>query len=267
MYSIITEFRIACQIIKVNILAAFELRTSFVLQIVGMMINNIAFVLIWIFFFHAFGSINGWSTYEVIALQGVDAFVFGFAFTFMSGVLYLPDYVNNGSFDNILLSPRNLYVRILTNQIRVSAVGDMIFGVLLMGVYIIISNASLVQVLMLGTLLVPAVLVIVNVTLITSLSSFIFPDAAAFAKNLFEVFFSPSLYPSGLFQGAMRFIFTFLIPSLIIAGIPVEAVRDVSWKGYVLVWATGFVWTYIAIKLLSLAVRRYESGNLTGARV
>jgi ABC-2 type transport system permease protein len=267
MKNIFTEIRIAFEVIKMNIVAASELRVSFVLQIIGMMVNNMAFMIVWFFFMKVFGSIHGWSTIEVIALQGFVSLVFGIAFTFTSGVLGLPEYVNNGSFDSILLSPRNLYMRILTSQTRVSAMGDILSGLIPLVVYLILIKASIIQVFMLTTIIVPAVLVMINVALITSLTSFLFPDAVTLAKNLFEIFFSPSLYPSGLFQGVMRLVFIFVIPSLIIGGIPVEVVQHASWKGYALVWCLSLIWTAIGIKLLGLAVRKYESGNLTGARV
>ena len=262
-----TEAGIALTIIRTNIAAGMELRAAFALQIVGMMLNNTAFVVVWVYFFQAFGTINGWSATETIGMQGFSAFMFGIAFTFAGGSSYLPNLVDNGSFDSVLLSPRNLYIRILTSKVTISALGDIAFGVVLMGMYLFLAHVSFLQACIFLSILPAAALVMINVTFITALSAFVFPDASGFARNAFDVFFTPSMYPAALFQGALRFIFTFAIPSLVIAGIPIETIRDVRWQGVVLIWIMAFVWTFLAVKLLKIGLKKYESGNLTGARI
>lgn len=263
---LLTEWRIAYTLVKANIASALQLRLTFALQVFGMMLNDMAFVVLWTFFFKAFGAMNGWSTHEVLAFVGVSAFAFGGAFSGFAGVLTLPELVNNGSFDNLLLSPRSVYWRILTSRTRVSAIGDMLFGLLLVIIYVATTQVSGVQIAMLFSLLIPATIIMVNVTLITSLVSFFMPDAGALAQNLFDAFNSPSLYPSAVFPSVLKFVFIFVIPSLVMGGVPLEAVVHKSAVWYSIIWAIAIVWTVIAHKLLAISLRHYESGNLTGAR-
>ncbi len=267
MKSLLTEIRVGYEIVKFSILSDMQLRVSFAMQVGGMMLNNISFVLIWVFFFEAFGSINGWGAIEVLALQGMVAFAFGVAFSVMRGARSLPKFVNNGSFDNLLLSPRSLYARILTADTDTAAIGDMLFGALLVGIYIVLAELSVLQTFMIVSLLIPATMLMVNVAFVGSLVSFLIPDAITVTDNLFEVFLSPSLYPSGLYPGAMRFIFIFVVPALAVGGLPVEVMKSMSWGWYGIIWALAILWTVLAVKLLGRAVRRYESGNLTGIRV
>ena len=267
MKNFFEELRIAIKIIKGNMKAAMELRAAFAAQVFGMMLNNIAFVLIWIFFFQAFGNINGWSSAEVFAFQGVVAFAYGCSAAFFQGSHSLPTLVYNGSLDSYLLSPRSVYMRILTSEIKMSGVGDFFFGLVLIVIYIVMAHLTVLQALLLLSLLIPASIIMTNVSLITSLSSFYITDATAFAQNLFEVFVSPSLYPSPLFPKALKFIFIFVIPSLAVGGLPIEAVKEYQWHWYVVIWALAGVWTFLALKLLDISIRRYESGNMVGARV
>ncbi len=248
-------------------MSAVELRSAFALQVVGMMLNNISLLLVWIFFFQAFGPINHWSALETVGLQGIATLAYGLTFAFTAGMVFLPDFVNNGTFDTLILSPRNLYLRVVTSRMIVPAIGDMVYGFILILLYLIGAGGSWLAIIILLTLLPAITLIFMNVTLVVHLVAFLFPDASALAKNLFELFVTPALYPSALYQGALRIIFLWIIPALAVAGFPIEVVRDLSWRGYALIWGLAFFWTALGVVLLNLAVRRYESGNLTGARV
>ncbi len=262
-----SELKMTFNYIKGNIFSAAELRFSFVMQVVGMMLNNSAFLLIWIFFFQAFGEINGWTGKEVIALQGFLAITYGITFSLFSGVSELPTAIHNGAFDSILLTPRNLYLRILTLVTRTSAIGDILSGVVSLVVYFVIAQLSIFQILMLLLLLVPSTIVLTNFALICSCISFFIPDADELSKNVFEIMFGPSLYPSGVYQGATRVFFLFILPTMAIAGLPVEAVKYLDVPKILFVWGLAIVWTLIALFVLKQGIKRYESGNLTGARI
>jgi len=264
--TIFQELSVARYSVRKRIANEAALKASFALQVFGMMLNNTSLLLVWVWFFQAFGEVNRWSVAETVAFQGFAALVYGLAFGFGDGVRALPQRVHFGTFDNLLLTPRNLYVRIVTDRVKTSAFGDMVYGVILLGIYFVIADLSIVQILLAVGTIIPAVLIMVNVTLIASLLAFIFPDAQALADDVFEIFLSPSLYPAALYEGVLRFIFLFGIPSLAIGGLPVEIVRDVSMGWFAVVWGLAIFWTILANALLSRAVRRYESGNLVAAR-
>ena len=160
-----------------------------------------------------------------------------------------------------------MYVRILTSEVKMSGFGDLLSGGIYLSIFIFLGHLSLAQIFLLLTLLVPASIIMINVALVTSLSSFYMTDATTFGFTLFEVFLSPSLYPSVLYQGAVRFIFIFVIPALAVSGLPIEVVKNFQWQWYGVIWALAGFWTVLAITLLGRAIRRYESGNMIGARV
>ncbi|MCR4328438.1 MAG: ABC-2 family transporter protein [Patescibacteria group bacterium] len=262
-----TEVRIGLIYIQKNISSAAELRVSFAMQIIGMMMNNIAFVMVWWLFFKAFGTINGWNIAEAIALQGFVALSFGIVFSFFSGVDEFPKVIHSGALDSVLLTPRVLYARIFTLTTRVSALGDIFFGATLLGIYWILFHHTLSQMIMLGLLVIPASVIMMNFLLVVSCIGFYIPDAVEISKFMFETMFGPSLYPAGLFQGFMRFFFIFVLPTLAIGGIPVEAVRDWNIIKIVAVWLIAVVWAVIGVWMLHRGVKRYESGSLTGVHI
>jgi ABC-2 type transport system permease protein len=267
LQKIYSELSVMGKYIRINLAAAAELRISFLMQVGGMIINNVSFVVVWLLFFNAFGTINGWSGKEVIGLQGFLALTFGIAFAFFNGSRDLELFINNGTFDSILLTPKNLYLRILTVTATTSAIGDMIFGILLSGIYAYMAHLSLTQVLLLVSLVPPVATILINFALITSCIGFYMPDSAQLSQDAFEIIFGPSMYPSGMYQGIVRFAFLVVIPSIAVGGLPVEAVANLDIFKVGIVWVLAVAWFLIALFVLRRGVRRYESANLTGARV
>lgn len=264
---IISELRMAVFYIKANIYAAAELRVSFVMQVVGMMLNNTTFIIIWLLFFTVFGSINGWGGIDVIALQGFIAVIFGIAYAFFAGVRVLPQAINNGVFDSVLLTPRMLYLRILTLGTATSAIGDILYGLLCLGIYCVLAGLSFVQIFLLFSLLIPATIILINFALIAACVGFLLPDADDLVKNIVELLMGPSMYPPALYQGGMRFFFLFIIPAISVAGLPVESVKHFDLGSVGIVWLLAGMWTVLGIWVLHQGVKHYESGNLTGARI
>lgn len=264
---IVSELKMTWIYIKGNLSSAAELRISFIMQVIGMVINDISFLLVWVFFFAAFGQINGWGGKEVIALQGFVAIAYGFTFSLFSGASELPTAIHNGAFDSILLTPRNLYLRILTLSTKTSAIGDILYGTILLSVYSIITSLSVYQIIFLLSLIIPIIFILTNFLLTTSCIGFFIPDSDELSKNVFEIMFGPSLYPSGVFQGALRVFFLFILPSIAIAGLPVEAIKNLNLSSILIIWGLAGFWTLVALLVLKQGIKKYESGNLTEARI
>lgn len=255
------ELNFALYAIKKNIQSSAELRTSFLMNIVGMMINNTAFILLWVYFVKSVGVIGGWTAMDIIGLQGFTALCYGIVFSAGAGIRKLPEYISSGAFDRFMLSPKNLLVRIATSSFGVSSIGDIVFGVACLAIYVYFIHASIYQILLMVLLVLISTVVFWAMTVVIYSVSFYFSDPSSVSHGLFELFFTPALFHGGAFQGAMRFVFTFLMPSLLIGTLPVEIVRDVSMDKLSLVSALAIFWFYISTKIFNQAVRRYESSN------
>ena len=255
------ELKFALYAIKKNIQSSAELRTSFLMNIIGMALNNTAFIILWVFFIKSVGNIGGWTAADIIGLQGFNALCFGIVFSVGAGIRKLADYTALGTFDHFMLSPKNLLVRISTASFGASTIGDIIFGIICLGIYISIIHANIFQLLLMAYLIVISVLVFFAVAVTISSVSFLFIDASSISDGLFWFFITPSMFDGGAFQGVMRFIFTFLVPSLLVGTIPVEIVRDISMGKLLLISILAIFWFVFSIKIFYRAVRKYESTN------
>ncbi len=257
----IQELKFALYSIKKNIQSSAELRTSFLMSVVGMALNNVAFIILWVFFVQSVGVIGGWTTADIIGLQGFVAVCYGLAFSVGAGIRRLPQYVATGAFDRFMLSPKNLLLRVATSSFSPSAVGDIIFGVICLVIYGILVNVTAVQVGLILLLCVISTVIFFAMTTTIYSVSFLFTDAESAVNGVFSFFFTPALFHGGAFQGYLRFFFMFITPSLLIGTIPVEIVRNVSLEKLSLLIILAVIWSFLSIYLFNRAVRRYESSN------
>ena len=56
--------------IRKNIRNEKELKSSFIITIIGMAINNISFLIIWYYFGKTIGELNGWEPTDIFGLYG-----------------------------------------------------------------------------------------------------------------------------------------------------------------------------------------------------
>jgi len=255
------EIKFIIHSIKKNIQSSAELRTSFLTNIIGMTINNFAFVFLWINFVKSVGIIGGWTIYDVIRLNGFTSLSFGLIFSVFNGIRKLPTYVSTGSFDRFMLSPKNILARIATSTFYPSAVGDIIFGIVCLAIYGFLIKISILQIIFLIILLIFSSIIFLSLAIIIFSLSFYFVDADSVTDGTFQLFFTPSLFHGGSFQGVMRFAFTFIIPSLLVASIPIETIKSLSGWSLFIIAVLSTLWFMLSIKFFYRAVRRYESSN------
>ena len=255
------ELYFALYAIKKNIESSAELRTSFLMNVIGMAINNTAFMVLWVFFVKSVGVIGGWTAADIIGLLGFSTISYGLVFSVASGIRRIAEYAPSGVFDHFMLSPKNLLLRVATSHFGASVIGDFIFGLVCLIIYAILIQASLYQIILILLMILSTSLVFLAVTIMIYSLSFFFMEADNITRGIFEFFLTPSLFHGGAFQGVMRFVFTFIVPSLLLGAIPVEAVRDVSLPKIILTITLGLIWFVLSIKFFNSAVKRYESSN------
>jgi ABC-2 type transport system permease protein len=255
------ELKFALYSIKKNLQNNAELRTSFLMNIIGMTINNMAFVFLWIYFVKSVGIIGGWTTYDIIALNGFVAIAFGVIISIFSGIKKLPEYVSSGAFDRFMLSPKNLIMRISTSAFSPSAIGDIIFGMACLSIYGFLIHISILQIIFIIVLIFFTAIIFFAISIIISALSFYIIDAATITDGVFQLFLTPALFHGGSFHGIIRFIFTFIFPSLLIAVVPTETVKNLSLANLLLIGFASFAWLFIAVKIFNHSVKKYASSN------
>ena len=98
-------------------------------------------------------------------------------------------------------------------------------------------------------------------TLLTCLDPiFYIPDSSSISDTFTEILMNPSFYPSGVFQGGIRFFLFFIIPALAVAGMPIEMLIHFDWAWFLAMFGLAIFWTVLSHLVFKRALRRMRVG-------
>jgi ABC-2 type transport system permease protein len=236
-----------------------EYRVSFLTQAIMMMINNAIYFVFWVLFFDRFKQVGNWSMNDMFLLFGIVTTGFGLAFALFGNGPRLASLIEQGQMDYYLSLPRNALLHALASRSSLSAVGDIVFGILM---FCLAGHFTGVSILawIVCTLMVCAIMV-AYVSLVGSMA-FWLGRASILSDQTVNALLTFSMYPSKIFDGVVRFLLFTVIPAGFVAELPVEIVKDLN--GWKLVWLTCFTLVILlgSISFFHRGLKRYESGNL-----
>lgn len=259
-----SNFKLALLNIKKNFKNEKELKSSFIISIIGMMINNIAFIVIWYYFGKTVGNINGWEPIDIFGLYAFNSASYGIISTLFYGIFNIPIYITSGNFDKYLLTPKNILMKVSTSRISTSAIGDFLFGVVCFILFAIWTKFTIGQFLISIFLLILTSICFYSFTLICMSVSFYLMDGYNVSQGLLGLFLGTSLYHGGAFTGVLRIIFIFVIPSLLLGSIPVEIIKNMSLDKLLLLIILTIFWLASSVIFFYKSLKKYESNNLFG---
>jgi ABC-2 type transport system permease protein len=245
-----------------NIRNAHALAKSFWIGVISMVINNITFFVIWYLFMKTTGPINGWTNTDVFAMLGVSMLIFGIVNSFFRGIVDIPQFVVKGSFDSVLLSPVNTFLKVSGASFSVTAIGDLLMGLCITMYYAVTSNLNIYAIILFFIGIILGTITFLCVRLLCSLVVFFMYDGEAVSNQLFELFLRPGLYPGAIFPTKLRIFFMTAVPALLTSAVPIDIVKQQSTLLVLTSLVITSVWLFITYTVFRLAIRRYESGNM-----
>lgn len=258
------SIKLALLNIKKNFKNEKELKSSFIISVIGMAINNIAFLILWYYFGKTVGEINGWAPLDIFGLYGINSTSYGIVVAFFAGMFNIPNYISSGNFDKYLLTPKNILLKVSTSAISTSAFGDLLFGVICFIVFAVVNKITALQLLISILLIIVASIIYYSFSLICMSISFYLMDGYNVSHGLYGTFLSNSLYHGGAFTGVLRLIFIFVIPSLLLGAVPVEIIKSLSMPGLLMILSLMIFWLVLSIMFFYKSLKKYESNNLFG---
>lgn len=250
--------------VRKNIKNEKELKSAFIISIVGMMLNNVAFLLLWYYFGKTVGELNGWKPIDIFGLYGFTTVSYGIVSGFFNGIFSIPTYISTATLDRYLLTPKNILLKISTSRISTSAFGDLLYGVICFVLFVIFRNLNLTQVLLSLLLMILVTIIFYSFSVICMTISFYLMDGQNVSQGFYNTFLSNSLYHGGAFTGILRFVFMFIIPSLLLGAVPVELVNNFTVDKLLIMIIFSIFWLVIAILFFNKSLKKYESNNLFG---
>ncbi len=252
------EIRFLFALWKTNLLAAMEYRTAFLMQILGMMLNNSIYFLVWVVFFDRFKQVRGWGVDEMFLVFGISALAFGIVMVCFGNARMLSEVIARGNLDYYLSMPRPVLLHTLASRSITSGMGDIAYGLLS---FLFAGPRDVYTVLrfVVGGLLATAVFLSFMV-LMHSLS-FWSGYVRAFVDLAVNAMLSFAIYPITLFDGTARFLLFTIMPAALMGAVPAEFVRAFSWERLLELTAGALVLLALSIGVFYRGLRRYESGS------
>jgi len=255
--------RLIAGYLRHNLMSAMAYRGAFIMQVVGMMLNNSMLLFFWWVLFTRLPNLRGWDLSSVMRLYGVVAFGYGVTNVVFGNAFQIARVIATGELDYYLALPADPLVHLLISRMSVSAWGDLGFGLIVFFLAAPGQWESLPLFLLLG---VAAGLVLAAFSVLVGSVAFWTGSADSLAMQAINAMMTFSLYPTDIFPGVVRALLYTLIPAAFFGSIPAGLLSDFSWERLGLLLAFTAAITWVARLVFNRGLRRYESGNLVTVR-
>ena len=257
------QIKISLLSIKYSIMREMLNKASFITNIIFMILNNACFIVQWIVLFSIKKDIGGYSLDKVILLWGLAASSFGFSRFFFKKAFSLSETINNGKLDSYLVQPKNVLLSVITTDVEPSALGDMIYGYIMLFVYGITLNNFL-----LFTLFtISGGLVLTSISIMANSLSFWYNKSELLAEKVDSFMTTFATYPGGIFKGITKVILYTIIPVGLVNYIPIEVITNFDLGLVLLSVGVSILFVTLAFIVFYRGLKRYTSSNLMVAKI
>ena len=256
------QLKLAWYLMWLGLKSEYGYRTAFWLQVVGMILNNTAIMIAMALLFARFGKVRGWSIHDTLLVFGLTTCVVGIAQLLFANVVgsRLAQRILDGQIDAFMLFPQSPLFHLTTRKLDVSGVGELLSGVVYIGLSGEVRSLRGVLLCVGGAILGAQVLKASGI-LVQSLT-FWRPGVSDFGDVFMNGTLVPLNYPEPAFRGIGRFVLLGLFPGFFIGFLPARLARQFSWHNLALLAVVTIALNVAARLVFRRGLRRYESGNL-----
>ena len=249
--------------LKYNLLKSMDNRTAFIFQILGMALNNAVMIIQWIVLFSIKDNIGGYTFNDILLLWGLAATTYGVAHAFFESSFTLSNLIIEGKLDAFLVQPKDTLLYVSTSKMKVSALGDILYGYIIL----IVLSPSLKTWLLFTIFSITGGLIAASVAIIMNSLTFYFGSSEELANTINNAIVNSATYPDGIFDNKIKILLLTIIPVSWTIYIPINVIKSFDF-GLILsiVLFTLFVMS-LAYIIFKNGLKKYSSSNLMSARI
>ncbi|MDE6319938.1 MAG: ABC-2 family transporter protein, partial [Lachnospiraceae bacterium] len=125
------QVRVCLLSIKYNIMREMVNKVTFLTNVCFMVLNDASILVQWFILFRLREDVGGYTLREIMLLWGLTAASFGLSRILFARVFSLSELIISGKLDSFLVQPKNVLLSVMTSSTNISAVGDLLYGVVL----------------------------------------------------------------------------------------------------------------------------------------
>lgn len=246
-----------------NLAGAMEFRLSFLLTAGMMMVNNIVWIVFWGLYFNRFQVLNGWELHDVMMLWAISAGGFGLMATFFGNASRIANIVATGQLDVYLAQPKPVLLHVLISRMSVSAIGDVLFALLIFAIF---GDKSALGIVKFGLALTIAAVIFIFFTVIVNCLAFWIGNAEGLSFQLFNALLTFTTYPTNIFKSWGKLVLFAVIPAGFISYLPIGLLREIDLPFLAGALAVSALLAAGGTLLFYRGLKRYASGNMMTLR-
>ncbi len=244
---------------KFNLYSSMEYRASFIIQVLGMIINNGSFIFFWWILFENVESIGGYGFKDVMMLWAISSTAFGLSHVIFGNVRRITEIIMTGELDSYLLQPKDVLVNLISSRTIISAWGDMFYGIIL---FIGVNGLNISDFMLFLLFNCTAALFFTSILVIANSLTFFIGNAEGIAGLISEFMITFSIYPEGIYKGIAKLVIYSVVPAAFVSLIPVRIINNFSIKWLLILFVFVILWSVFAYWFFYRGLKKYESGNL-----
>ncbi|MCS6962198.1 MAG: ABC transporter permease [Deltaproteobacteria bacterium] len=188
-------------------------------------LSNIVFVFV---VYSRVSTINTWEYSDYLVLLSILFLVDSYQMTFISSNCWsFPSNVNTGKFDYYLLKPINTFFFTFFNTVEVSSFLNFVFSLPFAFYVGYINDFSAKQILTFILVVVLGCVICSCLRILIALYN-LWSHSPYGLERLWVNLYNLMSLPDAVFPSALRILFTFLLPILLVAAIPAKAIKENS---------------------------------------
>ncbi len=258
-----SQIKVTMLSIKYAIMRELLNKVTFISNIIFMILNNASFLIQWLVLYSIKDNFGGYTFKQVILLWGMAAITYGFSHFFFKNAYHLSDTINTGRLDTFLVQPKSVYLQAITSDVTVSAIGDILYGYIM----IFVTGFTIEKFLLFtffgilgGISLTAFIIILGSLSFWFSRTDIIVDTGESLAVNF-------ATYPDGIFKGIVKWILYIALPVGIVNYIPISIISKFNIKLLLLCSIYCILIVLLSIFIFKKGLKRYSSTNLMNARV
>jgi ABC-2 type transport system permease protein len=241
-----------------NITSSCTSYRRFAVESSMMFVNNLAFFLIWIFFFRQFGDLRGYGLTDIAGLFAMACISLGFFVLLADGVRNLSRYIVTGELERFLNTPCHPIPLIVFSDSRASGFGDILFGLVVWLGFAQGSWQSIPWVLVIGLL---CATIIAAALFCLHCLTFWHRGVHHSTEQVYNSFLIFSSYPTHIYSFLGKILLMTVFPAGLIATLPMAILHQHRIWAVIALPLAALLWVRLAKWVFQRGLRRYVSGN------
>ena len=243
-----------------------QYKASFIMTVITQFIQPFALFAGIYLLFERFGSIQGWTLYEVFMCYAIVGTCFAASTCFARGFDSFDNMIRMATFDRILVRPRGTILQILGSNFDIKRVGHLLQALIVIAVAIVGCDISwnFARIVTLVNMVVGGSIIFSGVYMLQAAAAFWTIEALEVANIFTHGMKEHASYPLDIFPKWITVFFTFIIPFGTINYLPLKyllgKIDGIGWF-YAFVPIIGALFILPCILVWKIGVRKYSSAG------